>query len=62
MWSYYYELGTMTDDRRTFLFVHLDYEVFDGYMWMSSLPIPLNSCSSSQTRTENDRTEYSPVV
>lgn len=38
MWSYYYELGTMSDDRRTFLFVYLDNGVFDGYMWMSSLP------------------------
>lgn len=38
MWSYYYELGTMSDDRRTFLFVYLDDGVFDGYMWMSSLP------------------------
>ena len=38
MWSYYYELGTMSDDRRTFLFVYLDEGVFDGYMWFSSLP------------------------
>jgi len=38
IWSYYYELGTMSDDRRTFLFVYLDNGVFDGYMWMSSLP------------------------
>jgi len=38
MWSYYYELGTMSDDRRTFLFVYLDDGVFDGYMWFSSLP------------------------
>ncbi len=38
MWSYYYEIGTMSDDRRTFLFVYLDDGVFDGYMWFSSLP------------------------
>ena len=38
MWSYYYELGTMSDDRRTFLFVYLDDGVLDGYMWFSSLP------------------------
>lgn len=43
MWSYYYELGkinlgTVSDDRRTFLFVYLDDGIFDGYMWFSSLP------------------------
>lgn len=38
MWSYYYELGTMSDDRRTFLFVYLDDGVYDGYMWFGSLP------------------------
>jgi len=38
MWSYYYELGTMSDDRRTFLFVYMDDGVYDGYMWFSSLP------------------------
>lgn len=41
MWSYYYELGTLSDDRRTFLFVYLDDGIFDGYMWMSSLPDPV---------------------
>jgi hypothetical protein len=41
MWSYYYELGTLSDDRRTFLFVYLDDGIFDGYMWMSSLPDPI---------------------
>lgn len=38
MWSYYYELGTISDMRRTFLFVYFDDGVFDGYMWFSSLP------------------------
>ena len=38
MWSYYYEIGTMEDDRRTFLFVYLDNGIYDGHMWFSSLP------------------------
>ena len=38
MWSYYYEVGTLSDDRRTFLFVYFDDGVLDGYMWFSSLP------------------------
>lgn len=38
MWSYYYEIGTMSDDRRTFLFVYFDDEIYDGHMWFSSLP------------------------
>ena len=38
MWSYYYEEGTMKDDRRVFLFVYFDENVFDGYLWFSSLP------------------------
>lgn len=38
MWSYYYELGTLSDDRRTFLFVYFDDEIYDGHMWFSSLP------------------------
>ena len=38
MWSYYYEEGTLEDDRRTFLFVYLRDGVYDGYMWFSSLP------------------------
>jgi hypothetical protein len=38
MWSYYYELGTLSDDRRTFLFVYLDDGIYDGHMWFSSLP------------------------
>jgi len=37
-WSYYYELATMSDDRRTFLFVYVDEGIYDGYMWFSSLP------------------------
>ena len=38
MWSYYYEEGTLEDDRRTFLFVYMKDVVYDGYMWLSSLP------------------------
>jgi hypothetical protein len=38
MWSYYYEEGTLQDDRRTFLFVFFDKGYYDGYMWFSSLP------------------------
>ena len=38
MWSYYYEVGTKSDDRRTFLFVYFHNDVLDGYMWFSSLP------------------------
>ena len=38
VWTYYYELGTMSDGRRTFLFVYRDRGVYDGHMWFSSLP------------------------
>ncbi len=38
MWTYYYEIGSLDDDRRTFLFVFLDEGILDGYTWLSSLP------------------------
>ncbi len=38
LWCYYAEEGTLTDDRRTFLFVFLDGDIYDGYMLFSSLP------------------------
>ena len=38
VWTYYHELGTLKDIRRTFLFVYLDHGVYDGHMWFSSLP------------------------
>ncbi len=38
VWTYYYEIGTMSDSRRTFLFVYLDNGRYDGHMWFSSLP------------------------
>jgi hypothetical protein len=43
LWSYYYEEGTLEDDRRIFLFVFLDDGIYDGYMWFSSLPDHLAS-------------------
>jgi hypothetical protein len=38
VWTYYYEEATMQDARRLFLFVFLDGELYDGYLWFSSLP------------------------
>ncbi len=38
LWCYYYEEGTLSDDRRIFLFVFFKEGVYDGYMWFSSLP------------------------
>ncbi len=39
MWSYYYEEGTLKDDRRKFLFVYFSPDNrYEGYMWFSSLP------------------------
>ncbi len=39
MWSYYYEEGTLKDDRRIFLFVYFTPDDhYEGYMWFSSLP------------------------
>jgi hypothetical protein len=38
MWVYYYEEGTLTDDRRIFLFVFFKMGRYDGYLWFSSLP------------------------
>ena len=37
LWSYYYEEGSLQDDRRMFLYVFLDEDKYDGYMWFSSL-------------------------
>ena len=43
VWSYYYEEGVIdlgggnSDDRQIFLFIFLDGERFDGYLWFSSL-------------------------
>ena len=38
LWSYYYEEGSLKDSRRIFLFVFLDQDRYDGYMWFSSMP------------------------
>ena len=35
--TYYYEEGTLEDDRRLFLFVFFDEDRYEGYMWFSSL-------------------------
>jgi hypothetical protein len=42
VWSYYYEEGTIEsnefkDSRRMFLWVYLEGDRYDGYMWFSSL-------------------------
>lgn len=37
LWSYYYEEGNLRDTRRIFLFVFFDKDLYDGYMWFSSL-------------------------
>ncbi len=39
LWVYYYEQGSLTDDRRIFLFVFFLQDRYDGYMWFSSLPM-----------------------
>lgn len=44
LWVYYYEEGSVTyagssfDDRRIFLFVFFKKDLYDGYIWFSSLP------------------------
>jgi hypothetical protein len=38
LWVYYYEEGSLTDDRRIFLFVFFKQDRYDGYLWFSSLP------------------------
>lgn len=38
VWQYYYEVGALDDIRRTFVFVYLDGDRYDGYLWFSSLP------------------------
>lgn len=38
MWTYYYGEGDMKDGRGIYLFVFFDQDLYDGYMWFSSLP------------------------
>ena len=40
MWTYYYGEGDMKDSRFMYLFVFLDRDLYDGYMWFSSLQRP----------------------
>lgn len=50
LWSYYYEEGTLSDDRRMFLFVYFNPDgLYDGYMWFSSLPEQSSSIVSTMT-------------
>lgn len=37
MWVYYFEEGSLSDDRRIFLFVFFKEGHYDGYKWFSSL-------------------------
>ncbi len=53
LWSYYYEEGTLSDDRRMFLFVYFNPDgLYDGYMWFSSLPQQSSSSIPSASRAE----------
>ena len=36
--AYYYEEATLEDSRRIILYVYLDADRYDGYLWFSSLP------------------------
>jgi len=50
LWSYYYEEGTLSDDRRMFLFVYFNPDgLYDGYMWFSSLPEQTSSSVPAMT-------------
>ena len=40
LWSYYYEEGTTEEARRIFLFIFMNEDRYEGYMWFSSLPEP----------------------
>ena len=37
VWQYYYEEGGLDDSRRVFVFMYLDGDRYDGYLWFSSL-------------------------
>ncbi len=51
-WSYYYEEGTLHDDRRIFLFVYFTPdERYEGYLWFSSLP-----AMAARTPTDANKT------
>jgi outer membrane protein assembly factor BamE (lipoprotein component of BamABCDE complex) len=38
LWYYYYEEGTLSEDQRIFLYVFFKEDIYDGYLWFSSLP------------------------
>ncbi len=48
MWSYYYEEGNLSDDRRIFLFIYFTPDnLYEGYLWFSSLPsAPVSNAAS----------------
>ena len=37
-WYYYYEESTLKDSHRIFLFIIFYQDLYDGYMWFSSIP------------------------
>ena len=37
LWSYYYEEGTMQEASRIFLYIFMNEDLYEGYMWFSSL-------------------------
>lgn len=59
VWSYYYEEATMKDARRLFLFVFLDGDSYDGYLWFSSLP---GAQTLSQTPPAGARLATPPLL
>jgi hypothetical protein len=47
MWSYYYEEADLKDGRRTFLFIYFTPDnLYEGYLWFSSLPSPPDTTGS----------------
>jgi hypothetical protein len=57
VWTYYYEEATMEDARRLFLFVFLNGERYDGYLWFSSLPAPTASPRDNDNGGSNSSEE-----
>jgi len=59
LWCYYYEEGLFNDSRRMFLFVFFKDDVYDGYMWFSSLSRAPRS-SKTQKATSDTVTPAEP--
>ena len=38
VWYYYYEEATLNDSQRIFLYVLFSDDLYDGYLWFSSIP------------------------